>query len=359
MIAVGIPTLNEADNIGNLTKKIDKAASKLNTPLLIINCDNSSQDGTASVFKQTRTKNKKISLTAIDRGKGRTIKQILDYVCDKKIDYCFFIDGDVSSFESCWLEKHLYEARNGSDYVVPNYTRNWQDGNITNHFVYPQLRFITKGHTPRQPIAGDFGLSLKMAKYFQSMEWDENKLGFGIDIFMTIQALFNGFKVVEIDLPIKNHKPSFDKMTEMFVEVASSYYLTIISINTKEPIHFCSRSNKLSGFSSAQTVSGERIKNRIATAKDLFDKNGSQNLISTWPTSNRLLSHDWAQVLAEHQKKIATYDPNLLAKSIAPFYILRVATYFTEFLGPNEAFIEINEQADIISKALEAIVIRS
>ena len=160
MIAIGMPSFNEADNIAQLTRAIDKHASLFHQPVVIINCDNNSPDGTAQVFQSAKTINEKVSLISRLPGKGRNIRRILEYVCANDIDYCLLIDGDVTSFEPVWFKKHLDAMKRGMDYVVPSYSRYMQEGNMTNHYAYPLLRYWTMGRSPRQPIAGDFGISV-------------------------------------------------------------------------------------------------------------------------------------------------------------------------------------------------------
>lgn len=116
--------------------------------------------------------------------------------------------------------------RKGYDYIIPTYARNCQEGNTTNHFAYPLLGVHFNGLAPRQPIAGDFGLSARFARHVMKQGWHDYAYGYGIDIFLTLHALCGGFKATEISLGKKLHKPSFDKMIPMFREVAASYYET-------------------------------------------------------------------------------------------------------------------------------------
>jgi len=124
MIAIGIPTLNEADNIESLVKSLDAFSRSLDIPLIFINCDNSSEDGTSERFQAIATNNSKVAFSTIRNGKGRNLKKIVEYICENNISYCLFIDGDVTSTELEWIQKHAIEAEAGTDYVVPSYSRN-------------------------------------------------------------------------------------------------------------------------------------------------------------------------------------------------------------------------------------------
>ena len=76
MIVIGIPTLNEADNISSLVKKIDAAAQLLGLDIVFINSDNNSKDKTSDVFLSTETAYPKYSYLCDKIGKGNNIRII-------------------------------------------------------------------------------------------------------------------------------------------------------------------------------------------------------------------------------------------------------------------------------------------
>ena len=79
-IVVGIPSLNEADNIAFITDKIDQGLIKYfsGQKAVIVNSDNNSPDNTGRVFLRTKTKNPKIyiSTSGGQRGKGNNLKNL-------------------------------------------------------------------------------------------------------------------------------------------------------------------------------------------------------------------------------------------------------------------------------------------
>jgi glycosyltransferase involved in cell wall biosynthesis len=169
MLVIGVPTYNESENISNLVKKIDIAASELNINIIIINADNKSPDGTAEIFKNTHTRCKKISLINNKTGKGHNVFSIIQEACKlESIKGCVLIDGDILSFSRKWLENYYKAILNGYDYIIPVYSRSFQEGNTTNHFAYPLVLSHTCGNAPHQVIAGDFGISAKLLNYFNT-----------------------------------------------------------------------------------------------------------------------------------------------------------------------------------------------
>jgi len=331
MIAIGIPTYNEAKTISELTHLIDSAAIKMGLEIVIINADNNSSDQTAAIFSATKTINKKLAIITHEIGKGHNIKAIFDVVNNlDTCDGCILIDGDITSFSESWLRKFTASIMNGADFIVPNYSRNFQEGNTTNHFVYPLTFYHTNGNCPRQPIAGDFGFSMKFIRFLvNSAGWHKYCYGYGIDVFLTLQALYNNFQVEEIILDKKEHNPSFGKMTAMFVEVASSYYETsrIIFEHKKKTDIFqtlMNSSHPSSLFSPEKPLCPQKITERKEEANHLLSKTETVSKVGQEITISPSI---WGKVLLDHEKQIGQIDSLILAKSILPYYLLRVVDY--------------------------------
>lgn len=355
MIVIGIPTYNEADNISTLTKLVDNSATALSANIKIINADNNSDDKTSEIFKQTKTKCPKISLTTQEPGKGYSVKKIIDYVSNhKEITYCMLLDGDVTSFNTEWLQNHINASELSADYVVPNYARYLQEGNTTNHFIYPILYHLTSGNAPRQGIAGDFGLSFRFIKYLAGITWPKSAFGYGVDIFLTMQALFNNMNVQEITLSYKIHKPSFNKMINMFYEVAESYYTTRLIINTGSKINFTQSANShYTPLLNGQGISDKELTSRYNSALSLLKNNESSGLSIIGRLESKELSSDqWSHILAKHEQNMNKFKPSELAKSITPFYLLRVITYLRNTTNVREAEAEITRTTEQLNKKL-------
>lgn len=92
------------------------------------------------------------------------------------------MDSDLRSITPEWTElllEPVYEE--GFDYVAPIYARPKFDGTITNGIVYPLMRPLY-GNRVRQPIAGDFGFSGNLAKFYLTKEIGDTDVGrLGID----------------------------------------------------------------------------------------------------------------------------------------------------------------------------------
>ena len=229
-IAICIPTFNEADSIERIVKKIDKGLSKYTTKYkcYIVNCDNNSNDGTGEKFKKISVQNaEKIYIGTNKIGKGENLLNFFIFFYEKNIDYGMTLDADVISMESSWIETFLESLISFKiDYVVPSYKRNRFEGSTTNLFAFP-LIYALSGIKIRQPIGGDFAFNRKYIEYILNQKINNDIKRYGIDIFMTLNAIYGKFKIKTIELGKKIHKPSFQKMYNMFGEVLGSAIYTI------------------------------------------------------------------------------------------------------------------------------------
>jgi glycosyltransferase involved in cell wall biosynthesis len=212
-IVVGIPSYNEAATIGFPTVQaaqglIDHFA-RMNP--VIVNCDNSSTDGTGAVFLNTDTQGvPKIYLSTPKgvKGKGNNFKNLFRKVLELGAKAVVVVDADLKSITPRWIKNLGEPLLTDFGYVAPLYVRHKYDGTITNNIAYPLTRCLY-GRRVRQPIGGDFGFSGDMAGIFlKSGLWDEEVSQFGIDIWMTTIAMNEGVPICQAFMGRpKVHKP--------------------------------------------------------------------------------------------------------------------------------------------------------
>ncbi|MBU2579854.1 glycosyltransferase [Patescibacteria group bacterium] len=226
-IVVGIPSYNEADSISNVVKVVDEGLVKYfsGRRAVIINSDNNSSDGTSEVFLGVKTKTPKIYISTPPgvKGKGNNFRNLFLKMKELGADATMVVDADLKSITPEWVKCLIEPMMDGYDYITPIYARDKYDGSITNHLCYP-IVYGLLGYDIRQPIGGDFGFSGRMADYWLEQEWTEEVGKFGIDIFMTMNAIKFGAKLGQVDLGFKIHKTSAPKLDNMFLEVASSLF---------------------------------------------------------------------------------------------------------------------------------------
>jgi hypothetical protein len=232
-IVVGIPSYMEADNIEFVTRQIDRGLTKYfkNLKSVIVNVDNHSEDGTKEAFLATETKTPKKYITTPKgvRGKGNNLLNLFKFARKQStLKAAMVVDADLKSITPEWI-KFLGEAiLCGYDYALPRYSRHQFDGTITNHICYPLLYGLL-GEDVRQPIGGEFSFSPRLIDYWLQQKWPPSTRQYGIDIFMTLNAIIGKFKMSEVVMGSKIHKASAPKLGPMFTQVVTTFFEKILS----------------------------------------------------------------------------------------------------------------------------------
>lgn len=230
-IVVGIPSYNEVDNIAFVVRQISRGLRRYfpRKSAVIVNVDNNSTDGTKESFLSAKSSIPKIYISTKTgiKGKGNNFYNLFNFIKEHNSKINIVVDADLKSIEPDWIRKLGVPVKRGYDFVAPFYIRNKRDALITNHFCYP-LVYALLGWNISQPIGGDFAFSLEMVRHWLSKKWSPNVRHFGIDIFMTTEAILNDFKICQVDLGRKVHKPSQLKLGSMFIEVASTLFDQLI-----------------------------------------------------------------------------------------------------------------------------------
>ncbi|MCP3868019.1 MAG: glycosyl transferase [Gammaproteobacteria bacterium] len=230
-LVVGLASYMEADNIDYPTAQADKGLKQYygDKSSVIVNCDNASPDGTEQVFLGTTTETPKIYITTPPDtpGKGYNFENMFRKLLELDGEALVCIDSDLESVTPKWVKYLAEPVMEGYDFVAPLYSRHKYDGTITNNLTFP-LVYGLLGKNIRQPIGGDFALSKRFAEHLVCQPWHRTTEEYGVDIFMTLNAVLGGFKCCNTGLGAKIHKPSAPKLGQMFIQVVSTAFLTII-----------------------------------------------------------------------------------------------------------------------------------
>lgn len=247
-IVVGIPSFNNAHTINYV---IYQTAKGLKTYFperksVIFISDGGSTDGTLDVVKAMRLpfKVQLIATTYVGiSGKGSAVKAIFEAAHFLKAEAVALLDSDLRSISPEWIKLLVSPILKGVGFVAPLYIRHKYDGTITNFLCYP-LTSTLYGKKVRQPIGGDFGLSIELVKeLLKSNLWQTSYVPrFGIDIFETHTALAKEFKIKQAFLRTKVHEPKDPSkhLASMFREVAGSMFTCVerYEANWKKQLSF-------------------------------------------------------------------------------------------------------------------------
>ncbi len=210
-ILIGIPSYNNEQTIAHVVQMVSHGLDKYfkDYKNVIMIADGGSTDDTRDVVKNFELKPWQEKLLSIYRGpggKGIAFRSIFEAAVKLNVKACAVVDSDIRSITSDWVQYLLQPVlEKGYQYVTPVYCRHKYDGTITNNVVYNLTRALY-GKRIRQPIGGDFAFSKDVAAYYISQTvWDTEIARFGIDIWMTTQAIVQGFKLCQANLGVKIH----------------------------------------------------------------------------------------------------------------------------------------------------------
>ena len=235
-IVVGIPSYNEADNIAFVVKQTIEGLRNYLPDFLsvIINVDNDSPDDTRTAFMNAANGIPKIYISTPPgvKGKGNNFYNLITEMVRLKARAAVVVDADLTSITPEWISELATPILSGYNYATPLYSRNEYDGTITNNICYP-LTYGLLGTDVRQPIGGDFSFSIELAEYLLKQEWTKTTKQYGVDIFMSLNAILGGFECCQVGLGAKVHKPSAPKLGPMFSQVVGTLFETLTTHKDK------------------------------------------------------------------------------------------------------------------------------
>ena len=232
-ILVGIPCYNNQGTIAHVIQMVSHGLSRHYKDLrsIIMIADGGSTDDTRETAKEFQIKpwqEKVVSIYRGPAGKGSAFRSVFEVAKRLKVKACMVVDSDLRSITSDWV-KYLLEPvlEEGYQFVCPVYSRYKYDGTITNNIVYNLTRALY-GLRIRQPIGGDFAFAGELARYyFEQDVWDTDVARYGIDIWMTTNAITNNFKMCQSNLGVKIHdaKDPAQALEPMFRQVVHTLFV--------------------------------------------------------------------------------------------------------------------------------------
>jgi len=352
-ILMGIPCYNNEQTIAHVIQMVTHGLAKhyKDKRSVIFVADGGSTDDTREVAKEFQIKPWQEKIVSIYRGpggKGTALRSVFEAANRIKVQACAVVDSDLRSITSDWV-KHLLDPVLSKDYqfVAPVYLRHKYDGTITNNIVYNITRALY-GKRIRQPIGGDFAISREVAKFYAEQDvWETDVAHFGIDIWMTTNAITQGFRLCQSNLGAKIHdaKDPGQHLGPMFRQVVWTlcYLMERFEVQWKE----IKGSEPVETFGHEGYVEPEPVNVDIDGMIEHF-KTGFQQFSSLWKDifskasfdeienavemdSNRFyLSTDaWAQILYELAATFHSWNVNRykLIDVMTPLYYARVASF--------------------------------
>jgi len=306
-------------------------------------------------------------------GKGSAVRWIFAAARQVGAKALVLLDADLRSTSPLWIERLFGPVvRGGFDFVAPLYVRYKYDGTITNNVAYSMVRCLY-GRRIRQPIGGDFGLSAGLAETMEkAADWESDIARFGIDIWLTIEAMVRGAKVCQTRLGVKVHdaKDPAASLEPMFRQVVRTLFACMEQTESGwlnvsgslpaetwgepldiEPEVFPVRYDSLveNFFTSWNVLHGAwqtiLMPETFAELEDQAKKG---------PTSFHLSTDLWARILFEFAAAYHCRNTlrNQVVEVLSPLYFARVLSFInrTRDLSNQEAEEVVEEQAETFER---------
>lgn len=357
-IVVGIPTLNEASTIERVTRVVDAGLRMIPGNHRIVNCDSDSTDGTRTLFLGTNTTTHKDSIVSDSpiQGKGTNVLAILASALEAPVDAVVIVDGDLASIEPNWIGTLAIPViRDGTDYVSPAFQAS--QGGPLRHLISRPICAGMFRLNISQPTGGEIGLSPDFcSRVLSSLSTTDTPPvhGYGIDIYIAIQAALQAANISIVDLGKKTHRGRRWSTITPIAEQVAQTGLDLVRRNA---------ALLKSGWSPG-AVTAPRGMDIAAvdapTSAGLIDfgalgqwRRSDRFILKTYheilPTeliaqlarSEEVGQQLWRDCLASFAcKAISGVDPALLAARLMPLFTARMHTFAREVLSSHHAVSE-------------------
>ena len=372
-ILVGIPCYNNERTITHVIQMVTHGLAKYyrDRRAVILIADGGSTDDTREVAKEFEIKPWQEKLITIYRGpagKGTALRSVFEAAHRLEIRACAVVDSDLRSITSDWI-KYLIDPvlQNGYQFVAPIYLRHKYDGTITNNIVYNLTRTLY-GKRIRQPIGGDFAFSRDLAKFYSEQDvWETDVARFGIDIWMTTNAITQGFKICQSNLGVKIHDakdpgqhlgPMFRQVIWTIFSLMEHYEDYWKKVKGSEPVEIFGHENhvepepvnvKLEGMIEHFKVGFRQFSTFY---KEIFCDDCFEEVRKAAHLRSRrfhLSTDAWIQILYELAATFHTWsvNRNKLIDLMTPLYYARVASFVRQSweMSSEEAEALVEQQA--------------
>jgi len=118
--------------------------------------------------------------------------------------------------------------------VLPVYRRNRYEATSTNHLVRPLLA-AAFGAYVQQPIGGDFAFNRAFLQRVGAWRRPQSANLYGIDVWLTANALRGGLRLVEAPLGRKVHNSPFPKILHLPQQVLDALFHVVAEVGELHP----------------------------------------------------------------------------------------------------------------------------
>ncbi|KOX27523.1 family 2 glycosyl transferase [Saccharothrix sp. NRRL B-16348] len=342
---VGIPARDEGRTVGAVALAAD-AGLRLACPdgvNVVVLAENGSTDDTVRRFTGTPLHARQVvaSSGGDGTGKGTNVFAIMDRALDLDADRLLLLDADVRSAEPRWIPA-LADAVDDAEptLAVPAYRRDRFEANTTNHLASPLLAAVFGVHV-QQPIGGEFAFNRAFLDRARTWPRPDSAHLYGIDVWLTANALRERLRVVEVPLGRKLHNSPFPKILRLPQQVLDSLFHVVLRTGGVRSTGFAAPKPR-AAVDGAAVRQDPAVVSRVSESvgrylaahrgevRALFPSAGSA---PSAPWGLRVTTEDWPEVLADAVAAVAGGRFEAARDHLVALYVNRVLTFWDEIDG--------------------------
>ncbi|MFB3816450.1 MAG: glycosyltransferase [Candidatus Methylomirabilales bacterium] len=202
-VLVGIPALNQARSVGHVVERVAAGLAKQRDRgrAAIVVVDAGSRDRTPEAVPQTAEGGLRPQVVRLSQAsRGRALLATLAGARQASVRACAIVDAGLESVSPEGLERLLTPVLAGeADYVSPTYSHPASEGTLTTNLLAPMARALF-GKRLRQVVGHCLALSPAMAaRAFSSMDGETEVAERAVEVWLPLEAMASGSRVVEAD----------------------------------------------------------------------------------------------------------------------------------------------------------------
>lgn len=341
---LGIPTRNEAATIADVARTADEGLAELcpSGDGVIVLADNGSTDGTVDRFLETplRSRTEVVRTAAEGTGKGSNVFALIEKSLELGARRLVLLDGDVRSVRPDWVCT-LARASDGPEprMVLPVYRRNRYEATSTNHLVRPLLA-AAFGAYVQQPIGGDFAFNRAFLERVGAWRRPQSANLYGIDVWLTANALRSGLRLIEAPLGRKVHNSPFPKILYLPQQVLDALFQVVAEVGELRPRQPAEPPD--TAVDEVAVPQDPQLVERICrTVHGYLDVHGA-DIEQLFPTARdlrpaswglRVTVDQWPLLLADALAALAVGELQRARDHLIALCVNRVMTFWTEIEG--------------------------
>jgi len=204
-VVVGIPSHRNGRTIGEVVEAVSQGISiyLADQRVVLLNADGGSSDNTTRFVQEATLPANAVGLVTDysgTMGKGTAIRAILEAAHRLGAKACAVVEARCPGIAPEWIPNLVTPVLSGYDMVLASYQRSPYAAALTDNLCYPLSRLLFNADL-REPLAAEFCISGELAGELAMRDvWETDVARFGINIWLTMQALVEERRIAQVDL---------------------------------------------------------------------------------------------------------------------------------------------------------------